>query len=301
MRTRLGDWWKKVLQKRWWLVYIAVYKVLEDRSLGWFNSQIDQQAGGLLGLLRGVFSKLPWITWLAIPFIVIALLIMTWRDSRNQRQNNAGITADASPPDTVVQQYALTISPLADNEPIKLNGFEFYPSRDALRLHRPLLKQLRSAAIIWAVWNTGAQARTDDAVNQCNIEQLVLPHPDSPYIELLASTVSHDSADALRSDIRAITRQMLDKREEQIQSGELGARRVANVRWYRGLIGNSITIGDPLHMNPNTWILVEVLGAETAAPGRPSFIIWRQPFNTLFDNVFQSYQRLWLNSEEPTL
>ena len=39
------------------------------------------------------------------------------------------------------------------DDPIKLDGFEFYPGREILRLHRPLIRQLtREASYIWGLW-----------------------------------------------------------------------------------------------------------------------------------------------------
>jgi len=192
-------------------------------------------------------------------------------------------------------------NPIADNEPFKLHGFEFYPSRDALRLHRPLLKQLASADMVWALWNTGTQARTDNAVERANIQRLILPHPDSPYLALLAQTILYDNVKALRSDILGITKQMLSERQAQERLGEVGERRLPETRWYRGLIGNTITIGNPLHQNPYSWIILETHVPMTSAPDRPSFVVWRQPLETLFNSLFQAYLELWNTSEEPNI
>jgi hypothetical protein len=62
-------------------------------------------------------------------------------------------------------------------------------------------------------------------------------------------------------------------------------------RWFRGLIANTIMIGDPF--SDKGWVHVETLFTTIPPNKRPSFRISRQQFPELFETLLQAYLRLW--------
>ena len=161
-------------------------------------------------------------------------------------------------------------------------GFEFYPSRTILSKRRSLLEQIKSSSVIWALWNTGTQAFVDDALKERHVKKLILPHPERASLDYLAEAVGKDKPD-LVSDIYAITKQAIKEGVE--------------IRWHKGLTGNTMMIGDPY--GPNSWIHLETISS-SAAPNRPSFRIERQPFSELFETLLAEYQSMWDSTEPPT-
>ena len=74
---------------RWWVTVLA-YKLAEDRLLGLLNSAIDARSGTLVSALEWAIQYLPWLTWLAVPAVIIALLVVTWVDVRHERARVSG-------------------------------------------------------------------------------------------------------------------------------------------------------------------------------------------------------------------
>lgn len=81
MRSRLGQWLRNLWQRKFILVALALYKVAEDRVLGFVNGLLDSLLNSPR-ILDGVFQLLPVLTWLAIPITIAMILLMAYRDTR---------------------------------------------------------------------------------------------------------------------------------------------------------------------------------------------------------------------------
>lgn len=74
MWTRLKLWIHKLGSKWYWFVVVFAYKLGEDAALGWINDQ--------WGIAWKYLSAIPPITsYAVIPFVIIIILIMAYRES----------------------------------------------------------------------------------------------------------------------------------------------------------------------------------------------------------------------------
>lgn len=96
----IKDWWARIRQHWRWALYLTFYKLVEERVLGWANSRIDENWGAIASVSTTVAELLPKISWIAIPVVIVALLIITWRETgrapRPARRAGQGGAADPS-------------------------------------------------------------------------------------------------------------------------------------------------------------------------------------------------------------
>lgn len=100
MRSRLNSWWKSIWNRKWWFLFILGYKIIEDWSLGKLTAYIEENKGILVSISQFIVDYLPWLTWLAIPVVIILLLTITWRQSQSgiipkagaEERNIVGVT-----------------------------------------------------------------------------------------------------------------------------------------------------------------------------------------------------------------
>jgi len=81
MLQRLKLWCQSIWQKKWWLILLALYKIIEDWGLGKLVGYVEEHRGGLVDFLTWLIDYLPWVTWIAIPITIVVLLVLTWRKS----------------------------------------------------------------------------------------------------------------------------------------------------------------------------------------------------------------------------
>lgn len=170
------------------------------------------------------------------------------------------------------------------NEPIILPGFEFFPRRDVLSAHRPLVAHINTASVVWAQWNTGTMAYVNNAMETGRIERLILPHPTQASINYLADAIGKEKEHII-DDIFRITH-------------EANRERV-KVRWHSGLTGNTIMIGDP--RGPNPWAHIETIMPGVSAHDRPSFRIEKELYVELFNALLEAYENTWEASTPPDI
>lgn len=165
----------------------------------------------------------------------------------------------------------------------QVQTIEFFDGRDSLSKRYPLSNVLKSADTIWALWNTGTQAYVVDAVRSGRIERLILPHVERSSLQFLAYATDKRAED-FKVEIRRLTREAM------------GAN--VSVRWFPGLTGNTLMIGNP--RSNNAWVHVETVVQFTTASDRPSFRLERSKNEHLFTVLLEAYERIWEASQVPT-
>jgi len=108
MEQKLSIWSSGLKQKRWWPIYVGVYKILEDRLLNWLNFRVDEGAKGLTESFQTFIGNLTIITWIAVPLFFIWLLYLTWKDTRRGSAEQLELT----PGD---KQWASNFERIAEN------------------------------------------------------------------------------------------------------------------------------------------------------------------------------------------
>lgn len=178
------------------------------------------------------------------------------------------------------------------------SGFEFFPSRDVLSHHHSLTERISSVSTIWALWPAGTHATgVINAIQTGNIRRLILPYPSDSTIKSLASLVRGQPEDIF-NDIKRTANKALTKRNEQDIKQDVPKEERVEVRWYYGMITNSITLGNPKPLSKDSWIQVENL-IPSATENRSSYSLDYEatPFKNLFTTVISDYEQLWHNSK----
>lgn len=80
MQSWVSAWLRRIWARKLWLVALLLYKIAEDRILSGLNAALD----GLVGpdVTAFLIQSIPWLTWLAIPLTVVAILYIGYRDSQ---------------------------------------------------------------------------------------------------------------------------------------------------------------------------------------------------------------------------
>jgi hypothetical protein len=166
---------------------------------------------------------------------------------------------------------------IVPNEPILLSGFEFYPRRDLLKVHRPLSQTVTSARELWLLWNAGTEGGSQNITKSGKVRRVLLPHPKSQALTFLAKAVDRDKQDII-SDILVLTKQSLDNNVE--------------VKWFNSMVADTITIGDPRD-EAVAWAQLETVIPCVESGERPAIRIERQQFGSLFDTLKRAYEQRW--------
>ncbi len=177
-------------------------------------------------------------------------------------------------------------------------GFEFFSSRDNLRRHHPLAQRIKSSSTIWALWNTGAQAYIDNAIKESTIKHLILPHPRQDLAMTSLALLSGRGSQGIIDDIRNITKEALAKRKEQNEQQSIPIQDRIEVKWYSGIITNTIMVGNPKPLSDESWVQVEPL-LSISASERPSFALsyGQTPFKNLFKCLVTAFEDTWSKSK----
>jgi hypothetical protein len=172
------------------------------------------------------------------------------------------------------------------NSPVVLSGFEFYPSRNQLAVHRHLVKNIEAANEVWLLWNVGTEGGAKNITRTGKITRVLLADPRSEAVGMLAGAINRDRRD-LVSDILVLTKQSLDNR--------------VPVKWFCTMISDTVTIGNPRDPS-RAWLQLETVLPAVESGDRPALRIERSKFDALFDAVKASYEERWKDSTnvEPT-
>ena len=82
--------WKKGILSNWYLLPIyALYKLAEDRLLGWANFMLDGHRGYFVELIVASLDYLPLVTWIGVPVAIIVLLVLTWRSTLGMKPSES--------------------------------------------------------------------------------------------------------------------------------------------------------------------------------------------------------------------
>ena len=81
MQARFKSWRHTIWERRWWFLFLVVYKIIEDWGLGKLVGYVEENKGVWVNISDFVISYLPWITWIAIPITIMVLIVKTWQDS----------------------------------------------------------------------------------------------------------------------------------------------------------------------------------------------------------------------------
>ena len=81
MRARLKSWGHTIWQRKWWFIFLLVYKIIEDWGLGKLIGYIEEQEGIWVNISDFIINYLPWVTWIAIPITILILIVKAWLDS----------------------------------------------------------------------------------------------------------------------------------------------------------------------------------------------------------------------------
>ena len=171
------------------------------------------------------------------------------------------------------------------NSPIRLPGFEFYPSRQVLSVHRPLKEHIKSADSVWALWNVGTTAWAQDVAKVGRITRLLLPNPRSAAVLVLAASIHRHAKDELAPDIKGLTKQAMAAGVE--------------VRWHNHMAADTLTIGNPESRSAG-WVLCESVIPLSGATERPSYRITQDAYPDLFAELLRVYEALWAEATVPT-
>ncbi len=154
--------------------------------------------------------------------------------------------------------------------------YRFDPNRYAQDIIR--------AERVSVLWNTGSVLRDQGTLMKIlpYVKRLLLPHPvDNPILEALAQVADQSP------DLAGVAKKIHDvTRDAQAQRVE--------VRWWPGWAGNTVTISAD-------WILVEQFAPYLWAANRPKYRIEKRRLRDLHKYLSDSYDRMWSESERPTL
>ncbi|MFZ5645832.1 MAG: hypothetical protein ACOY46_19925 [Bacillota bacterium] len=185
----------------------------------------------------------------------------------------------------LVERVALSIKDQLDSSS-KLNIERFYDNRNSLPAFGGELKNISEA---WFAWPSGSvQGGTVlKASKDLNKGRLVLIHPDSESLKQLKqiSDPYLFSVEKLREEIKILTNYAISRN--------------IDVRWYDGLIVNSVVIANP--KADYAWARLEPIINWCAPTNRPSFIVSTAKGKETFQEIFNSYIELWKSSKPPDI
>lgn len=170
---------------------------------------------------------------------------------------------------------------------------EFYGDRIALAKGRGTLcdelDKVKSEA--WILWHTGTIGANSPIWANTKVKRLLLSNPSAKsgsqkyYLPMVANTFNI-SQTKLKEDIEYTTK---------IASPHI------QVKWFNGLIGDTMIIAEPNNTKKG-WVRIEIATPFPQPNDRPSIIIRQSENPALFKNVVTYYNDMFTNkSEAPQL
>lgn len=136
---------------------------------------------------------------------------------------------------------------------------------------------------VYAYWVTGTGVlRVIEGAESHRIKKLILPHPDTPELQSLESTMG----------------QVYDWPREIRLMTVLAKNIGIDVRWHRQFSGTAMTISNP-HSRVG-WIHMEPIHAHSTPHHRPIFRFTRRADKKAFRSLWRTYVRTWRHSEAPS-
>lgn len=162
----------------------------------------------------------------------------------------------------------------------------FYENRGDLMKSFPSLGgELDSVSEVWFAWYTGSVIEASgfkNTIKNIGKVRLLLTHPESKALNEYEKIGEHKGTE-LKEDIKSLSR--------------IAQNFGAEVKWFDGLIGNSIVIGNP--NLPNAWARVEVMIPFAETNLRPSFRVSKDKGKIAFQEIYNMYESLWRRSQPP--
>jgi len=158
----------------------------------------------------------------------------------------------------------------------------YYEDRNALPSWS---QELNDVSEVWFAWHTGSVQGAAGVMNIINNQikktRLLVTHPDSKALNEVAKIVGR-SKDAMQQDIKELT--------------NAAQKCGIEVKWFDGLIGNSVIIANP--SSPNAWARVELIIPYAEPIARPSVSVSKDKGKASFQKILDGYKSLWSNSVE---
>jgi len=161
---------------------------------------------------------------------------------------------------------------------------DFYENRSQLPAWNS--EKWNQTSEFWFAWLSGSFKGAESYRDIKNPEKirLILTHPDSNALDIIAK-VADRSKDTLQHDITELTRVAQDSKSK--------------VKWFDGLIFNSVIIGNPNSVD--AWAQVNVFVPYVGPSRRPTIEVSKQKGGEVFQTIFDAYNKIWDKSEEPEL
>lgn len=264
----IATWVKKILQN--WRVGIYWFAAESGKDLLFSksNQYLTSKDGPMINFILWLSNRPALTTGIIVLLFVVFLLWKTWNETRKQT------TLSGRPETSGVEKTSLDKNTGAT---IIVDDFEFNIDRDALSKRRNLNQILEEADCVWALWNTGQDAWRRHLLRNPKIKRLILPDPHSDALQLLASGRGRQHYE-LVTEITATT-------------GEAKEGGIP-VRWFFGLIGNTMTFVNP--ESGHGWVQIEVVFAPMDSQTCPSFRVNQDgPYRSLYDALLEVYNKVW--------
>lgn len=140
----------------------------------------------------------------------------------------------------------------------------------------PLKEELEDVKVAYLLLIVGTQTRIGGIPNCVRRIILLSPEEDNETLTLHANMSKH-ARNVLSEEIRQLTKDAIRNRVE--------------VRWFNGLIANSMVIADPY--KKNGWIILEPWLPNLI---RPIFRINKSNNESMFNNLLDGYEKIWEKS-----
>lgn len=120
MRKRLISWWRSIWGRKYWFLFLLLYKIIEDWGLGKLIGYVEEHRGWLVIFLTYIIDYLPWITWIAIPITIMVLLVLTWRKSAKIQvatvaaSTSTSLAEATSTQEAVIREYSPQVKETLD-------------------------------------------------------------------------------------------------------------------------------------------------------------------------------------------
>ncbi len=215
-----------------------------------------------------ILSKLPAPIIFVIGLAVFSLILFILKISR-------GILS-RKPKDAQETKVQLTT-----NQPIILDGFEFYAHRESMAWFKD---EISKAKEVWCFWIAGGTAKQNDVLGIRTITRLILADPDedNPAVDQIVTRMPDG---ATTEEIRDMIRQL----------AKIANERKIPTRFWNGFPCDLMVFANP--MRDDAWVLLDIVLPHLSADQRPQIRIWKFRFPQLYNNLLSVYNEIWDNSK----
>jgi len=169
-----------------------------------------------------------------------------------------------------------------NDKPNLLDKITYYKSRDEAP---ELIKQLKDSEKAWVLWHVGGIA--EPTSDYTKIQRMILVHPNSRYLDDLATMTVSESND-------------LYKRLDWLIGKMIKLRRNSNednIHLYRGLPSTLITFANP--EGNNARVLIQVIVPYEKATNRPCIVVEKSTNEPLYRRILDYFEKTWEESKKP--